>query len=331
MKYILGVDGGNTKTDYFLFNTEGKFIDFLRSGTCSHEALSDSFRGTYEKMKEVFDVFLSRNNLKPSDISFSVFGLAGCDLVSQKENLEKVIKELGFINFIVCNDSVIGIKAISPSGACSICGTGTVASGVDKDGNFLQVGGIGELTGDLAGGRYLARQAIKETFDYLFRFGTKSYINDIVLDEFKVTNKFDFTESLVKNIRNVNLNRITKEVFNGANLGDEVCIKLLKEMANNLARSAGGVIVNLDLGDTPTIVLAGSVYVKGSSPVLVEEFKKQIKNFTKRDCCVIILVVPPATGAIIWALEKALGIYPNSDMRNYITNQVKAKLEEIEG
>ena len=46
-KYIIGVDGGNTKTDYLLFDTEGNFIDGLRSGTCSHEGLKDSFDGSY--------------------------------------------------------------------------------------------------------------------------------------------------------------------------------------------------------------------------------------------------------------------------------------------
>lgn len=331
MKYIIGVDGGNTKTDYFLFNTEGLFIDFLRAGTCSHEALSDSFLGSKREMKKVFDVLLGRNNLKPSDISFSVFGLAGCDIQSQKENLEKVISELGFINFIVCNDSVLGIKAYSETGACSICGTGTVASGVGLDGNYLQVGGIGEIVGDEAGGRYLARRAIRKTFDYLFRFGKKSKINDIVMDELGISSKFDFMEAYVAKSRTINYNRITKEVFDYANLNDEVCIDLLKEMADNLARSAGGVVMNLDLGDKPTIILAGSVYVKGASPILVQEFKKRINDFTKKDCCAIIMSVPPATGAIIWALEKSLGMYPNSDMRNKVIDQVKAKLEEIEG
>ena len=45
-KYIIGVDGGNTKTDYFLFDSEGNFIDFHRAGTCSHEGLKDSFEGS---------------------------------------------------------------------------------------------------------------------------------------------------------------------------------------------------------------------------------------------------------------------------------------------
>ena len=65
MEYILGVDGGNTKTDYYLFDIEGNFIDMYRGGTCSHEGLKDSFDGTYRVMKQVFDEFLGKHNLKP--------------------------------------------------------------------------------------------------------------------------------------------------------------------------------------------------------------------------------------------------------------------------
>ena len=63
MKYVLGVDGGNTKTDYILFDEFGNFVDGHRSGTCSHEALKDSFSGTYRVMKEEVEKLLSRNNM----------------------------------------------------------------------------------------------------------------------------------------------------------------------------------------------------------------------------------------------------------------------------
>lgn len=45
-EYILGVDGGNTKTHYFLYDGEGNFVDCIKAGTCSHEALPDSYVGT---------------------------------------------------------------------------------------------------------------------------------------------------------------------------------------------------------------------------------------------------------------------------------------------
>ena len=141
----------------------------------------------------------------------------------------------------------------------------------------------------------------------------------------KQLNEIQFTKKINSNLL---YHKIPKHYSNNIKY---LCINLLKEMAENLARSVGGVICNLEMGENPTIVLAGSVYVKGSNPTLVNEFKKYVNNFTNRDCCSIILHVPPATGAIIWALEKSLGYYPNRDLRDYINSQVEAKLKEIEG
>ena len=101
-------------------------------------------------------------------------------------------------------------------------------------------------------------------------------------------------------------------------------------MADNLARSTGGCVVNLNLGDNPTIVLAGSVWVKGSNPTLIEEFKKKINFYTKKECNVVVLRNPPATGAIIWAVELAKGEYPDKATRELISNNVTRLLNKIE-
>ena len=330
-KYVIGVDGGNTKTDYLLYDTLGNYVDGIRSGTCSHEGLKDSFEGSYRVMKEVFDMFLSRNNLVPSDIKASVFGLAGVDTPYQKMRIEEVVSRLGFSNFKVVNDSFLGIKAMSQYGVCSICGTGTSSGGIDLDGNYLQVGGIGAIVGDEAGGRWLARRAIKHTFDSMYRFGKKSLLDEIVMNELEVTDKYYLMESISERLGSgkVNLDKLSKAVFECANLNDEAAIDILKEMANNLARSAGGCVVNLNLGEHPLVILAGSVWVKGSNPTLVNEFKKLINEYTKMECDVRVLTLPPATGAIVWAYELYTGTFPTDEERLSIVNKISDKLSNL--
>lgn len=329
-KYILGVDGGNTKTDYYLFTDDAVFLDHGRYGTCSHEALKDSFDGTYRVMNEVFKEFLGRNGLTPEDISAACFGLAGVDTPYQKKMIEEKIRLLGFRNFVVANDSFLGVKAVGESGVCSICGTGTSAGGIDKDGNYLQVGGIGAIVGDEAGGSYLARRAIRQTFDSMYRFGKKSLLDQIVMDELQVTDKYYLMETISDKLgkRQVNLEKLCKAVFECANQNDEVAIEILKEMANNLARSAGGCVVNLNLGDNPLVVLAGSVWVKGSNPTLVNEFKRLINEYTQKECNVVILTLPPATGAIIWAFELLNGYQPKKEHKERIAKIVQEELEK---
>ena len=63
MRYVLGVDGGNTKTDYLLYDVEGNFVDGIRSGTCSHEGLKDGFEGAYRVMNEKITELLGHMSL----------------------------------------------------------------------------------------------------------------------------------------------------------------------------------------------------------------------------------------------------------------------------
>ncbi len=333
-KYIVGVDGGNTKTDYFLFDTDGNFVDFYRAGTCSHEGLSDSFNGSYRVMKEVFDTFFQKNNITVNDIDAAVFGLAGVDTPYQKQKLEEVVEKLGFKKFKVVNDSFLGIKAgsINGSGVCSINGTGTSAGGIDEDGTYLQVGGIGAIVGDEAGGSWLSRRAIRAVFDSYYRFGKKTILAPIVFDYLEINDPYYMMEAISdtmpKKIKQ--LPQIGIKVFECARKNDEVAIDLLKEMATNLARSAGGCVTHLNFKEPVDIVLAGSVWVKGDHPVLIQTFKEKIKEFTKKDCNIIVLTVPPATGAIIWAKELVDGKFPDLSVRKQICQKVQEQLDKIE-
>lgn len=330
MQYILGVDGGNTKTDYYLFDINGNFIDMYRGGTCSHEGLKDSFDGTYRVMKQVFDEFLGKHNLKPEDIVASCFGLAGDDHPFQHQILCQKVEQLGFKNYKIVNDSALGIKVGTTKGygVCSINGTGTSVSGIGKDGKIVQVGGIGEITGDEAGGRFISRKVVRKTFDDIMRFGNKTSLTKITLDLIGNTSEEHLMEDIAYKYLTgkVDYNVLTIACFEEASKGDEVAIEILTNVADNLARSAASAVVRLDLGEHPEVVLAGSVYVKGSCPILVNEVKKRIDLYSNKQCHTNVLTVPPATGAIIWAYELATGEYPSFEKRMEFVKTVEEKL-----
>ena len=334
MKYILGVDGGNTKTDYYLFDTEGNFVDMYRDGTCSHEGLRDGFDGTYRVMKEVFDKFLPKHNLTPADIEASCFGLAGDDHPYQHRKLCEKIELLGFKNYKLVNDSALGIKVGTKKGygVCSINGTGTSVSGIGKDGKTIQVGGIGDITGDEAGGRFISRRVVRKAYDEVMRFGKKTSLTPITLQLIGNTSEEQLMEDIavIYNRRRVDYNVLTVACFEEANKGDEVALEILTEMADGLARSAASAVVRLDLGEHPEVVLAGSVYVKGSCPIMVEEVKRKIDFYSQKKCDTHVLTVPPATGAIIWAYELATGSYPSYEKRMEFVKTVEDTLAKLE-
>ena len=131
--------------------------------------------------------------------------------------------------------------------------------------------------------------------------------------------------------RKIDYTYLTLQVFEQARKGDEVSTEILKQVGENCARSAGGVIVNLKFDEEVDVILAGSVWVKGASEVMINNFKTKIEEYTKKKCNIIILGVPPATGAVIWALELAKSEYPNEKTRQTIIENVEKQLNKIEG
>ncbi len=325
--YVLGVDGGNTKTDYYLFDTQGNLIDGIREGTCSHEQLKDSYRGSYRKMKEAIDYLLQKNNLSVKDMTAAAFGLAGVDVPMQRKSLEKVVEELGFTNYAVDNDSFLGIKAgtLTGYGVCSINGTGTVVGGIDPSGARLQIGGIGEISGDDAGGASITKKLLRAVYDSLYRCGTKTELEGPVMKLLGIEDKYYYTEA-INNLYQTSFSHTeyVKLVFDYADKGEEVASELIECMSRELAKSTVGCINNLNFKKEVDVVLAGSVWVKPKTDILLRSYKKNMTELTDHNCQYILLEVPPATGAVLWALEIAYGKPVGQVMRELVIKSMEA-------
>lgn len=326
-KYIIGVDGGNTKTDYLLFDTEGNFVDGLRSGTCSHEGLKDSFDGSYRVMKEQLEILFSRNNITVKDIAGAGFGLAGADVPYQKAKLNEIIMKIGFENFGMENDGFLGVKAASPNGCgvCSINGTGTVTVGMDELGNHVQVGGVGYLSGDEAGGAFLTRRTFQAVYDELYRVGEKTSMTKELFEKFDIPSKEDYLAKIVDISMSGKLNRteIIQMLFRHANNGDAVAKSVLNTAGKCMGLSVAGCINNLNFQGTAYVVLAGSVWANAAAPDMFDSFKEVIDKNANAKCEYIVLKVAPACGALVWAMELANGELPDEAMREKILINVE--------
>lgn len=322
-KYVIGVDGGNTKTDYLLYDIEGNFIDGIRRGTCSHEAPSiRTFDGAYKEMKKQIETLLNQNNLNINDVASGAFGLAGVDAPFQKKALEEAVEKIGFKKYQVVNDGFLGIKAASNTGTgvCSINGTGTVNVGIDEQGNWMQVGGIGYVAGDEGGGSFLARAAVRIVFDEAFRFGPTTKVTEDVFKMYQITSKKELSDAIVG--KSIDSTYLIKSLFNRANENDQVAINVLETAGENMGRSTSGVICEINLQEPINVILAGSVWAKATNFKMLDKFKETVLNLTKKECNFIVLSEPPVLGAILWALEIANGILPDAKLKEKVLSSI---------
>jgi N-acetylglucosamine kinase-like BadF-type ATPase len=323
--YFLGVDGGNTKTDYVLCKTDGSFVNLLRTGTCSHEQFADGFDGMERTMRAQLDVILSRYKITAADVAAAGFGLAGADLPWQVEELEKRVAAMGFARFGVANDGILGIKGSCESGVglCAVNGTGTVVLGADESGEILQVGGVGRLSGDAAGGGYIRDRIICALYDFYYRCGEDSVMFPHIMDIMKI--KPDDLPELVYGNEwlNKNMTEIIKAGVKAAAKGDAVAKSIFDGVGISIARSAAGCIRRLNFAKHGTpeapidIVQVGSIW-KVAYSGMNKIFLETVQKLSNKNCRIVTQKMSAAVGGVLWAKEILDGVVPCAKFREKI-------------
>lgn len=329
-KYLLGVDGGNSKTDYMLCREDGTFIDIMRRPSCSHEHMPTGYAGAQDVMQSHLNDLFAKNNIKVTDIASAAFGLAGADMPLQVDALSSCIRHLGFTKFTVANDGILGVKAVAESGVCAINGAGTVVVGIDLNGNVLQVGGIGPLSGDHAGGYHIARNGIAAVYSHLTRMGEYTAIIPEIMNIYSINNAADLHNLIGSNIRlSETATEIVRIIDNAALKGDRVASKILDKVGICCAEGVCGCIRNLSFEREVLVVKAGSIWHKLQYPGLVKNFTDTVRQNTALATKFVMLDSPPVLGAIFWAKEQLHGPI-DTKYRNEMLNFFKAeKYDEL--
>jgi len=148
LDYILGVDGGGTKTIVQVADLSGEVIAESESGSSNYKSVGikiakENINKAISKAIDMLD------NLKKFTFKSACFGLSGNDSCEDRNIYHKIIFEskikdyLSSAKTIICNDTRIGLAAGSNSknGVMIICGTGSNCYGTNEEGKEAKVGG----------------------------------------------------------------------------------------------------------------------------------------------------------------------------------------------
>jgi len=330
VKYLLGADGGNSKTDYILATEDGEFVDIIRSGSCSHEYRNMGFDGMETAMREQLNTLFTKHKLTVSDISSAAFGLAGADLPFQIDELEKRLHNIGFDKFALANDGILGVKAVSKAGVCAINGSGTVVVGINDVGRIFQVGGIGPLSGDFAGGYHIAREVITAVYAAAFRDGKPTNMTEPVFKLLGIKHKYDLPFAIsTYRFDAEKAKDFIKIADEAANKRDKAAVSILTSVGENCAQGVMGCIKELSFAGIVTVVKAGSIWNVIRSHVMEQAFESYCDCSYSNSLCHILLKSPPAIGALFWAKElngDTVTSEYRDKIRNFLTTEKYAEL-----
>lgn len=161
MKYLLGIDGGGTKTVVCISDKNGIVKEQFYSG-----AFNLNGQGEKKTKDTLLDIFIAIGIMgyDKGDCEGIGIGAAGISNPFVSVFLKEEIQSYGFTCPIyVYGDQETALAAAFENchGIIIIAGTGSICYGKDEKGNCVRAGGYGHLIDDVGSGYAIARDILK--------------------------------------------------------------------------------------------------------------------------------------------------------------------------
>ncbi|MGL5767791.1 MAG: N-acetylglucosamine kinase [Sarcina sp.] len=157
MMYVIGVDGGGTKTEAVAYNLHGNRICSALTG------FGNLLNNKEEALKNVINAIDNiKTQLKSCDLQGIYLGLAGSEVANNSEIVFNEVSNLFNTKVKVMNDSELALKALlkGEDGILTIAGTGSISFGINDDVQW-KAGVWGHLLGDEGSAYKIAIDGIK--------------------------------------------------------------------------------------------------------------------------------------------------------------------------
>jgi len=304
-KYIIGVDGGGSKTTAVLADLNGKILKKAKEGS-SHprnigvdRAINNLALAIERVMPENKEVLVAFLGLPAMEEEFKF----------KKEKIRKELLKRKKISplfegkLIIGSDQLIGFKSGTDEkeGIVLIAGSGCAIHGW-REGKEIKVDGWGYLS-ELGSSFRVGQRALQEIFKDLDGRSSKTLITDLIFKKLKIKNK----ENLIKKIYSKNpidiIPSFATLADKAAKRKDRMAKKILQDVADELVYSTEVVIKKLGFQnkDFP-IVLIGSMF---DSKIVLDRVKKGIKRIVPK-AKFIRPKKEPVVGAVKLALEQVM-------------------------
>lgn len=270
LRYVIGVDGGGTKTEASAYDLNGKVIATSINGFANllnHEEIA--LNNIVSSIKEIID------KLGITELKGMYLGIAGSEVGENSKIISDKIKNEFKVDCVVMNDAEIALKAMlkGKDGILTIAGTGSVAFGINNN-VTSRCGGWGNLLGDEGSGYRISIDAIKRMIFEEENSIEKSELTKTIIEKLKIKSVEQITKFVYSSTKD-EIASLTPIVARLAEAGDEVASEILINEGIELAKTVENVYKKLKFNGC-SIALVGGVIRKAK--VLRKAFEDYLRE-----------------------------------------------------
>ena len=255
--YIIGIDGGGTKTIGILATATGQHLAQAQSGPANYHVVGEAktqtvLKGIVAELSEKAGV-PSRSSVR------FCLGMAGLGRPVDREVIGKICDELGICqNRILTHDAHIALVGGTEKqeGVIVISGTGAIVYGINANGREARASGWGYLLGDEGSGYDIAIKGLQAVARAADGRGNRTELTDRILNKLELNEPSELIHWAHAASRDT-IAQLAEVVFDTAKTTDTVADRIIDKAADELGCAAVSVIKQLTFTEPFDIVLSG--------------------------------------------------------------------------
>ncbi len=308
--YILGIDGGGTKTSAVLCTMDQTII-----AEAQGEGSNIQIIGTGQTAEIILDLIhqcCHSVGCTISEIGAIVAGVAGVGRPADRQQLLDAITALAQKNqlplppFGIESDARIALEGAfnGKPGIIVIAGTGSIVMGKNVNGKLHRSGGWGRLIGDEGSGYAIGREAFRTIAKEMDGNKTKTRLKKLFADQLQLTSQEAIIQAVYRN--NFDMASVVPLVLEAASKNDSIAKNILadeaKELVETIARTSDSLINSKKKNERLPLSFAGSLLTNDNF------YSRKVRSVIKRTLPQLSLraaEASPVIGAVLMAKDLA--------------------------
>ena len=298
--YIIGIDGGGTRTVGILTTETGEHLAQVESGPSNYHVVGET--ETQAVLESVIGELHEKARVPSTDAIRFCLGMAGLGRTEDKKIIGKICDRLGISeNRILTHDAHIALVGgtAKQHGVIVISGTGAIVYGINADGKEARSSGWGYLLGDEGSGYDIAIKGLRAIVRAADGRGSTTDLTNRILNALEL-NAADALIRWAHAASRDTIAELSKAVFDAARSSDTVAEQIVDDATDELVSAASSVIKQLAFDGTFDIVLSGGNLVH--QPMFAEKLRRQFAQLAP-NASVHLPIHDPAYGAVLLAQD----------------------------
>ena len=299
--YIIGIDGGGTKTVGILTTETGQHLAQVQSGPANYHVVGET--QTQAVLEAVVGKLCEKAGVsRTSSIRFCL-GMAGLGRVTDRKVIGRICDELGIReDRILTHDAHIALigGTEKQEGVIVISGTGAIVYGIDADGREARASGWGYLLGDEGSGYDIAIRGLRAVARATDGRSHPTELTNRILNRLELNEPNALIRWVHAASRDA-IARLAEIVFDTARTADSVAERIVDDAADELVCAAGSVIEQLEFIEPFDVVLSGGNLIH--QPVFADRLRHRFTEI-QPEASVLLPKYEPAYGAVLLAQAK---------------------------